>query len=390
MSDLQITPTSEQIDQSKKAIESYYLEWYSHPNKRADCFPYYRFHEPGEAIRGTIMIFHGFGAKPKQMEVLSEYLFANNFNIYQIPIAGHAYLPADEYWPEIDLKPEFLKPLQDQLLKDPVIDNFFNNPISFGRTPLPQKLAIVARLVKIAPKLLDMALAIERQNDPDFQRYYDSTHLNFLNDAQARLQELEAMPGPIYTIGLSVGGAVALGLAELQPDRIKKVVAYAPLLEVNSEINERFINLTGPLDLGRNRLGELSWDQQLWFPVGCLTAANRFGAFVRSSKNIQALKNTPVCLFLTDNEDATDNEVINKFYDSIGGKARGHRIYTYPKEDAVPHPMVDPREVSRGMRNLFWKSLYQETYRFLTEGQIKPENLSRVEEADDVPKMPNF
>lgn len=381
--DIHISPSEEQITKTKKAIESYFLKWLADPNKRENANPYYLIHDPGQPIRGTVMVFHGFGAKPKQMEVLADYLFRNGFNIYQIPLAGHAFLPADKYWPQIDLKPEFYEPLREKVKKDPVLQNFFANREAYlgslFQKPNPiQMLSLIRRILRLEPRMADMVLAIERQNDPDFNRYFNSTHMNLLHDAQERLAELDAMPGPIYTVGLSVGGAVALGLAASRSDRIKKVVAFAPLLEVENELRERYINITGPLDLR-----EFTWEVS--FPVGCLTAANYFGAFVRSDKNVQVLKNIPTCLVMTENDDATDNQVLQKFFKSIGGEAKGHRSYVYDASDLVPHPMVDPRELSQGMNNRFWKSLYQETFRFLTQGKIDPKNMDSLEEANDLP-----
>lgn len=385
--DTYITPTAEQIAQTKKAIEKYFLDWCVHPDKREGVCPYYQMHEPGEKIRGTVMTFHGFAGKPKQMEILADYLYRNGFNIYQVPLAGHAFLPPDKYWPQVDLKPEYYNLIREKVNQEPVLQNFFSNRAigQFQRISLAQKMALVARLLKLGPHILDMALAIERPNDPDFDRYFISSHMNFLKDAQQRLAELDAMPGPIYTAGLSVGGAVALSLAASRPDRIKKVVAMAPLLEVSNEVNERYINLTGPLDLR-----EMSWENNVNFPIGSLTAANRFGSFVRNEKNRQALAQIPTFLVLTENEDAADVKTNQTFFEQIGGEAKGHRYYLYPASDLVPHPLVDPRQVSQGMTNRFWKSLYQEIFRFLTTGKVDAVNMSNLEEATDVPVVPNY
>jgi esterase/lipase len=380
-----ITPTADQIAKTKQAIEAYYLEWLASPNKREGVCPYYLIHEPGKPIQGTVMLFHGFAAKPKQMEILADYLFRNGFNIYQIPLAGHAFVPAETYWPQVDLKPEYYNPIRERVKKDDVLRNFFANIGGnalgvFQSSTVLHKRSLVSRLLKLVPEISDIVLAIEQPNHPDFSRYFTSTHMNFLTDAQKRLAELEAMPGPIYTVGLSVGGATALGLAASHPERIKKVVACAPLLEVSNEINERYINLTGPLDLR-----QFSWEHNISFPVGCLTAANRFGSFVRSDKTQKALQNIPTFLVLTENEDAADLTTNQKFFEQIGGEAKGHRCYLYVASDLVPHPMVDPREVSQGMTNRFWKSLYQEVFRFLTTGKVDASNMNSLEEATDVP-----
>jgi dienelactone hydrolase len=121
-----------------------------------------------------------------------------------------------------------------------------------------------------------------------------------------------------------------------------------------------------------------------------LTAANYFGGFVRSYKNVQTLKNLPTCFVLTENEDATDNQTIQNFFKSLGSEAKGHRCYIYAASSLVPHPMIDPRQTSQGMSNAFWKNLYQETFRFLTVGEINPKNMKSLDEADDLPHIPNY
>jgi len=50
--------------------------------------------------------------------------------------------------------------------------------------------------------------------------------------------------------------------------------------------------------------------------------------------------------------------------------------------------MVDPTEVSQGMRNLFWQSLYQETLRFLKKGEVNINNLERLSQDEALPLVP--
>ncbi|HEY9616766.1 MAG TPA: hypothetical protein V6C64_08000, partial [Microcoleaceae cyanobacterium] len=226
--------------------------------------------------------------------------------------------------------------------------------------------------------------AIETPNDPDFDRYFISSHLNYLTDALARLADLEAMPGPIYTVGLSVGGAVALALAANCPDRVQQAVAYAPLLRIYGDDRRQYVNLSGPLDIS-----ESGWDPNLRFPVGALTAADRFGSsVVLSPESLGALQTIPTFLVLTENEDAADIKTNQDFFSKIGGEANGNHYYLYPASDLVPHPMIDPTEVSQGMSNRFWQSLYQETFRFLTTGQVDRANLSNLDQDADLPAVP--
>jgi hypothetical protein len=127
----------------------------------------------------------------------------------------------------------------------------------------------------------------------------------------------------------------------------------------------------------------------LRFPVGCLTAADRFGSSaVLSSNAIKNLKQVPTFLVLTENEDAADIETNQAFFKKIGGERQGHRFYLYPAKDLVPHPMVDPTEVSQGMSNRFWRSLYQETLRFLDTAKVDTSNMSNLELDPNLPPVP--
>ncbi len=385
----QVTPTRDHIEQTRQQIDRYIYQIDRHPERRVGAYPYYLFHEPGQPIRGTVMIFHGFSAKPHQMWRLADYLFLNGFNVYQPAIAGHVYINPAKNWPQVDLKPEIAEPLKAKVQRDPVLQtyltNIANSPTGFTHPNLNEQIALTTRLLKIEPRLLDIAKAIQSPDDPDFDTYFISSHREFLTDAEARLNELAAMPGEIYTVGLSVGGSVALGLAAARPDRIKRVVAYAPLLRIYGDDNLKYVNLAGPLDIK-----ESGWDPDLQFPVGCLTAANRFGSSeVMSPASLQSLRNTPTFMVLTANEDAADIPTNRRFFDLIGGTSRGHQFFFYEQDMFVPHPMVDPTEVSQNMSNRYWKSLYQETFRFLTLGTIDPGNLGSYDESQQLPAVPS-
>ena len=382
-----VTPSAEQINQTKQAIESYIRSIDGHPDRRDGAYPYYLIHEPGKPIYGTVMIFHGFSAKPHQTWRLAAYLFENGFNVYQASLAGHSLLRPAQNWPQIDLKPEIANPLKEKIQKDPVLmtylANISANPEGSARPGYTQRLALIARLLRIEPRLLDIIKAIESPNDPDFDRYFISSHRDYLTHAKARLAELAAMPGPVFTVGLSVGGSVALALAAAQPERVKRVVAYAPLLKILGDDRRKYVNLAGPLDIK-----ESGWDPNLQFPVGCLTANDRFGGSeVMSAKAIKALQTVPTFMVLTANEDAADIETNKSFFRKIGDRQQGHRFYLYPADALVPHPMVDPTEVSQNMSNRFWQSLYQETFRFLVSGDVDDRNMENLEQVPDLPQV---
>ncbi len=386
-----VTLTSTQLDQTRQRIDAYVQTIATHPDRREGAYPYYLFHAAETPIRGTVLMFHGFSARPHQMSWLADYLHRNGFNVYQATLAGHAYRIPDQYWPQVDLKPEILIPLREKVAADPELQQDLAAIAVVDQAgPPPLKMVrIVARLGQLEPRLLDIVAAIERDQDPDFDRYFLGSHMDYLKDAEARLAELEAMPGPIYTVGLSVGGAVALALGARQPQRVKKVVAYAPLLEVHDKDRERYVNLAGPLDVR-----EFGWDH-LRFPLGCLTAANRFGAFVRQQENISALRPSPTLMVLTENEDAAELKTNQSFHSSLESgflfrRYENHFSYTFPASARVPHPMVDPEEESQGMKNAYWKPMYQETFRFLAKTEFQSSSLTRYDEVPDLPAVPNL
>lgn len=388
-SESMFTVPAEVLSQIDNRLNAYLQTLEDLPHKRDGAFPYYLFHGADEPIHGTVMLFHGYSARPHQMWRLADYLFKNGFNVYQCTLAGHSQVRPDLYWPQVHLKPEIKEPLKAKVRKDPVLKNFFKNIKNAGAdqatTPSSlQMLGLVRRLQRLDAKVVDLILAIERDYDPDFDQYYDSNHLDYLTEAEARLEDLAAMPGPIYTVGVSVGGAVALGLAAAHPQRIKKVVAYAPLLEVYGETRERYVKLTGLLNIK-----EFDWDN-LSFPLGCCTAANRFGAFVRQQANAKVLKKMPTLFVLTENENAADFKINQQFARSLGREAKGHYIYTYPVADLVPHSMVDPTEVSQNMSNVFWQTMYQETFRFLALGQFDGTQMANTVQDIRLPVVPDI
>ncbi|MEB3294980.1 MAG: hypothetical protein VKJ24_17625 [Synechococcales bacterium] len=379
-----LKPTAAQVHQTITRIEAYLKTIVIHPDRRTGAFPYYLFHPAGHVIRGTVLLFHGFSAKPHQMARLASYLFENGFNVYQPAIAGHPLLRPEQNWPQVDLKPAIAQPLKRKIAQDPILGRYFNNLAhnpTFTKPNRLQQIALVARLLTLEPRLLDMVTAIENPNDSDFDRYYISNHMLYLDHAKERLAELEAMPGPIYAVGLSVGGSVALGIAAAYPHRIRRVVVYAPLLQIYTQERRRYVNLAGPLDIK-----ETGWEPALQFPVGCMTAVDRFGSsYVMSQPAIEALKTVQTFMVLTENEDAADIDTNKEFFINIGGKQRGHFLHLYQPEDLVPHPMVDPDEVSQNMSNRYWQSLYQETFRFLSTGLIHQSNLMSLEQSTDIP-----
>lgn len=369
-----IIPNAREISQVKKTIDARIRSIDADPNRRLGSYPYYLFHPPEQPILGTIIMFHSFGAIPHQMSLLGQSLFNNGFNIYQPGLAGHAFIPPEKYWPQASLKPKISLLLKDKIKKDAVFQNYLKNiNENFdkfnGPTPGEGEI-LMERLLKIEPRLEDFVWAIERESDRDFYRYFDSESVKYVIDARARLAELAAMPGPIYAIGLSVGATVALALAATEPERVKKVVAYAPLLKIRDKKLSCFLHLGELLNLKQN-LGE----EGLYSPIQTLIGGVHLGRLVMGAKQRRNLWKVPTFFVLTENDELADIETPQKFMEAMGGTWKGHRCYLYPKINLVPSQMVDPRSSSNGMSNVFWRNLYRETRRFLQFGDIKEEKL---------------
>jgi len=373
-----ITPTVEQVSAVEAAVDRYLESVRSHRDQRPGAHPYILLHPANQPIYGTVVMFHGFSMRPHQMWRLADYLFQNGFNVYQLTLAGHERLNPHQHWPQIDLKPNYAAPLMQKVLSDPVLKAALSQADQTRSVVVGQQNALLQRVFSIAPEMSDFADAISQPNHPDFERYFISSHRSFLTSAQQRLDDLSAMPGPIYTVGLSVGGATALGLAGSANGRIEKVVAYAPLLRIVGEARRAFVQLTGPLNIN-----ETGWDPNLQFPVGALTAADYFGSEIKSAP--EQLRGIPLFMVLTDNEDAADVATDEAFFKDVSALNGASWLYKYPTEAMVPHPMIDPTEVSQGMSNLFWQSLYQETLRFLKSGEVSRSNLATLSQTGDLP-----
>ena len=63
-------------------------------------------------------------------------------------------------------------------------------------------------------------------------RYYESQHMRYLHEAEQRMKEVAALPGPLFTVGLSMGGATSLSLAAIHSDKVARTAVFSPLLKV--------------------------------------------------------------------------------------------------------------------------------------------------------------
>ncbi|MEB3328980.1 MAG: alpha/beta fold hydrolase [Candidatus Sericytochromatia bacterium] len=188
-----------------------------------------------------------------------------------------------------------------------------------------------------------------------------------------------ALGGPLAVLGLSVGGNVALDVAERHPD-IANVVAYAPFLwPIHERVGRLFGVLNGLDAIFPGRASSaLDGIQHSWgpacraetlsgarpghsyFPASAAFAAAAYGLAIeeaapRGRGNMQ--------LFVTAADDAAQEAIIRRVHERWGGRSRG--LYRYGQAEGVPHPMVHPRE-DRGRGHT--PTLYRMTLAFLASG----------------------
>ena len=202
--------------------------------------------------------------------------------------------------------------------------------------------------------------------------------------------------GPVGTLGLSVGGNVAVAMAERHPE-VTRTVAYAPFLWPLDGRVQHLFNLAHAVDtLGRPGQGvgdlfngyRLSWGEECrldtlsgkrpghsWFKGGAAYAATELGREViaEAPKATAALQ-----VFATAIDDAAEEGAIRKLHAAWGGRVKG--FYYYPRAEAIPHPMLHPQE-DQGRGHT--PALYAMTLRFLATGQpldrpaLKPSGAAR-------------
>ncbi|MDB5099349.1 MAG: alpha/beta hydrolase [Cyanobacteria bacterium RYN_339] len=188
----------------------------------------------------------------------------------------------------------------------------------------------------------------------------------------------QGLGGPISTLGLSVGGNIAMSVAERHP--VGKVVAYAPFLkpigiggkiaDVVHVLDKFTFGLAGralalvPWGWGKETEAETASGKRPGhskFSLGTLYGAAEFGRRVTGDA---AKIKAPIEYFTTGADDAADEGTIHKAFLAEGGD---DGWYHYPTAEGVPHPMVHPQE-DKGKGQT--PELYKLTMQFLDSGKV--------------------
>eukprot|EP00276_Gloeochaete_wittrockiana_P000378 CAMPEP_0184671478 /NCGR_PEP_ID=MMETSP0308-20130426/85519_1 /TAXON_ID=38269 /ORGANISM="Gloeochaete witrockiana, Strain SAG 46.84" /LENGTH=289 /DNA_ID=CAMNT_0027118621 /DNA_START=442 /DNA_END=1311 /DNA_ORIENTATION=- len=289
------------------------------------------------------------------------------------------------------MKPEYRKQILEEVGKEEFLKKALKEITDSAAKGLPAPVHAVKEVLEILarkPELLKILRLAFEPTAEDYGKYYVSEHRKYLEYGLDRLAEVSSLPGPVFTIGLSAGGSTALALAGERPDRVTRCVAYAPLLRVVDDTKRAWTMLTGALHVSPQDFDPTTPADA--FDMASYTALDNLGsAIIMSDASIKALSHTPCFILTTENDDATDNQTIRAFIEALGGKDNGHVLTDYSKDMQVPHPMMNPDEISQGMTNQYYKNMYQETYRFLTDGTVKVSQVQEKTPLDPALPKPN-
>ncbi|MDB5099348.1 MAG: hypothetical protein JWM80_3769 [Cyanobacteria bacterium RYN_339] len=188
--------------------------------------------------------------------------------------------------------------------------------------------------------------------------------------------------GSVSTLGLSVGGNVALDVAERHPE-VSHVVAYAPFLWPREQRVQKLFFATHAADIATHGKAApflngltYSWGEECRLDTAAgkrpghsmFYGGNAYGA---TELGWQVIANAPkmqatLQLFATGVDDAADEDALKALYKGAGGARNGW--YYFPVEEGIPHPMVHPME-DKGKGQC--PKLYELTMRFLETDELQ-------------------
>jgi esterase/lipase len=172
-------------------------------------------------------------------------------------------------------------------------------------------------------------------------------YYRFVDD---RLEEAKGLGAPVYTIGLSGGGALALATAERHPSDVKGVVAMAPYMGPDKIAGKAapVLAFLDRLTFGglSELLSHVNFGKKDALPnnetphtQGSLGQAWAMRSIGYSLKAIPV----PTQFFTTEGDFLSGANKVGALIDRSGGGDK-HGWYHFPESEHVPHAMLDRRE----------------------------------------------
>jgi esterase/lipase len=341
--------------------------------------PYAMFHAAGKKVYGTVIFFHGFTNRPEEMAPLASYLFHGGMNVYNVFLSQHYRLPGSQFWPQLKYRGDVVQ----QILSKPDAPNLIKQYAEGSQDPnlFPRIQELLAP--NFSKEKIDAIYENPDTNSNEFKAVFESgpSYRAWLDDGKARINDVLPLPGPIYLVGLSLGANIVLNLAaEDTTGRIGAVVAHAPYLQDKNEDKRNRIKYLGPL-ANRNEKG----DNNAEYSVASAAAQHALAGNLLKQSNIDRLTKIPTFIVTTKCDDSADYEYTWKFFASLQSAPNAdsrHAHHAYEEGDNVGHALTDPRDI-RGQRtcsgggsgNKFYRTLYQESRRFMLEKRVNYDNL---------------
>ncbi|MFO0680267.1 MAG: hypothetical protein U0169_27335 [Polyangiaceae bacterium] len=418
------TPSDEDLGRAMKKIAAYTSrinaeipasarrrERYSAAHRGEAFEPYCLFHKAGQATYGTVVLFHGFNDRPYQQAKLASYLFHAGFNVYNAFLATMTTNEGTKSWPKTTYRPEVLATVQGKLQNpanvatlQPILPRIQSGALT------DQDLLAIDGVLAPELSIANLKNAWTHPGGDDFKKLFNfhepkaneslydtakqADFLQYVRDAKERLDDLADIPGPMFVGGLSVGGALAVALAETDGGRrVRGVMSHAPWFQSLEPKNNLQIMLGGPLDENATMIGApypIVWENhQIPMSPANIAANLALGAWSAMPANVATLARIPTAFITTDAEDSADNVATGKLLGALQSDPRVaalHVAANYPANLNVGHALTDPENYTADKWNHFYRTLYQESFRFYTTGTVSQKNLVSKAQDDALPK----
>lgn len=191
-------------------------------------------------------------------------------------------------------------------------------------------------------------------------------------------QLAESRGVPLYLVGFSAGGAVALQILQYAPTKIARAVLIAPLAQPKGPILRAFVAAMSVLPLGGriSDLWKIRWPlppprPDGWlrpghshFALGNVAALFRFARQARPHRRYQLP--IPIQVIAT----ASDEKVELRACQQLVGNDPRHGLYIFPRHERVPHAMLTAWENSNGESRALIQRIVAD---FLLHGRTYPQ-----------------
>lgn len=327
-------------------LNSYSAQIASLPDLQPGSTPVILLQPPGTCVKGTVVIFHGYADNAEKSRLQARYLFNHGFNVYAVNLAG--FDQTSEHWMSFKLRrPKTYQAAKKALLNDKRIaqairlissnmgsnSSFVTNTLGYLIMPIVREiLSRPGQSFEDASKLVSMFVPPSNFQDPKhlekINEYLQSEHAQYEWEALARISEVQALPGPLYTIGYSFGGLNSLN-AIATSAAVKRAVMLAPFFPPNNDDPLTFqwvASLLGIIDFFLIGL----------MPVPASTIVAAYFPAVSAIRDVQTnrarITTETLCVF------AKDDIVINldKSLEICRSKL-GAKLFEYPAELGLGH-----------------------------------------------------